>query len=68
VAFKDEWVKRGGINYSGKLYSTTGKVEDATFTELLTMGIQRLHLSPFEFHRDDPDYFWFCVSTLQKLP
>lgn len=68
VAFKDEWVKRGGINYSGKLYSTTGKVEDATATELLTMGIQRLHLKPFEFHRDDPDYFWFCVSTLQKLP
>jgi hypothetical protein len=67
VAFEDEWKPRGGKNYSGKLYSPTGKTEDAYATELLTVGIQRLEQTAFEFHRDDPEYFWFCVSTLQKL-
>lgn len=36
-------------------------------TELLTMGIERLHMDPVGFQRLDPDYFRFVVSTLQDL-
>jgi hypothetical protein len=67
AAFEDEWLKRGGEHYCGKLYSHSGRIEDAYAAELLSMGIQRLEKGAFEFHRDDPEYFWFCVSTLQKL-
>lgn len=67
TAFKDDWVNRKASVYCGKLYSSTGRIEDARSSELLTMGIQRLESSAFEFHRDDPDYFWFVLATLQKL-
>ena len=36
-------------------------------TELLTVGIERLVYDPIAFALDDPDYFKFTVSTLQKL-
>ncbi len=37
-------------------------------TELLTVGIERLHKDPVDFFRQDPAYFRFTVQTLQKLP
>lgn len=61
MAFEDEWVKRGGNVYAGKDYPA-GRA-----TEILTMGIERLHRDPLRFFRDDPDYFRFVLRTLQKL-
>lgn len=59
-AYEDEFQKRGGSHYMGKTY-----VDRAT--EILTMGIERLHADPGDFAEKDPEYFRFIVSTLQKL-
>jgi hypothetical protein len=59
-AWEDEWVKKGGSVYCGKDYS--GKA-----TEIITMGIERLHHDPLSFFLQDPDYFEFILITLQKL-
>lgn len=59
VAYEDEWVKRGGSHYMGKLYSQG--------TELLTMGIERLIKSPSEFYQKDPEYFEFVVRCLNNI-
>lgn len=67
VALEDEWKKRGGEHYCGKLYSPTGQVADTVATELLTMGIERLDLDALQFHREDREYFWFVIQTLQNL-
>jgi hypothetical protein len=61
MTYEDEWEKRGGNVYSGKYYN------DAA-TEILTMGIERLHADPLKFYRSDPGYFEFVVKTLQELP
>ena len=58
VAYEDKWADRGGDAYSGRRY------EDAT--EILTVGIQRLHQNPLRFARQDPDYFSFVVNTLRN--
>jgi len=60
-AYKDDWEKLGGDAYSGKYYN------DAA-TEILSMGIERLHADPLKFYRSDPEYFEFVVKTLQELP
>jgi hypothetical protein len=59
IAYEDEWAKKGGSVYSGKVYP--GKP-----TEILTMGIERLNQSPLAFFREDPEYFNFVVQTLRK--
>lgn len=59
-AYEDEFAKRGGDHYMGKSYG-------ARATELLTMGIERLHRDPMEFYLADRTYFEFVVSTLQNL-
>ena len=61
IAYKDKWVDRGGDAYSGKDYGERA-------TEILTMGIERLHDDPIKFYRSDPEYFEFVVKTLQNLP
>ena len=58
-AYKDKWKEKGGNVYTGKIYS------DAT--EILTMGIERLHANPAKFYETDPEYFEFVIKTLQKL-
>ena len=57
-AYEDEFFSRGGGHYAGKIYP------DAT--ELLTMGIERLHENPVEFYFNDPEYFDFVIHTLQQ--
>lgn len=59
VAIEDDWVKNGGKVYTGKLYPHA--------TELLSMGIERLHADPALFAEQDPDYFRFVVDTLRGL-
>jgi hypothetical protein len=58
MALEDEFAKRGGDHYCGKVYP------DAT--ELLTMGVERLHADPAAFAATDPDYFNFIVNTLRQ--
>ena len=60
LAWEDEWVKRGGSVYAGKNYW-------GSYTEILTVGIERLHRNPVEFLENDRDYFEFVVQTLQQL-
>jgi hypothetical protein len=60
IAYKDKWVDRGGDAYSGKDYGDRA-------TEILTMGIERLHEDPVKFYRSDPEYFEFVVKTLQNI-
>ena len=60
IAYKDKWVDRGGDAYSGKDYGDRA-------TEILTMGIERLHEDPVKFYRSDPEYFEFIVKTLQNI-
>jgi len=59
ITYEDEWLARGGVLYSGKVYPIAA-------TELLTIGIQRLHADPAAFHIQDPEYFEFVVKTLRK--
>jgi hypothetical protein len=59
-AWEDDFKKRGGSHYMGKTYG-------ARATEILTMGIERLHADPMEFYLADRTYFEFVVSTLQNL-
>jgi hypothetical protein len=58
-AFKDKWEELGGDVYTGKDYPIS--------TEILTMGIERLHKDPVKFYQTDPEYFEFVVKTLQQL-
>ena len=58
VAYEDEWIKKGGNPYAGKYMPTGG-------TEILTVGIERLHNNPALFMLTDPEYFDFVVSTLR---
>ena len=58
VAYEDEWVKKGGDPYAGKYMPRGG-------TEILTVGIERLHDNPALFMLTDQDYFVFVVSTLR---
>jgi hypothetical protein len=59
-AYEDEFQSRGGSHYMGKPYGDRA-------TEILTMGIERLHDDPGDFAERDPEYFRFILSTLQKL-
>lgn len=56
ITLVDEWVKRGGSAYTGKLYA-------GDYTEILAMGIERMILDPAEFFRKDPDYFGFMLEV-----
>lgn len=70
VALQDKWAERGGKLYCGKVYSWTEepqKAADIRATEILTMGIERLHEDPVEFYMRDRDYYEFVVRTLRKL-
>ena len=58
VAFRDEFISRGGSAYMGKDYM------GIPATELVTMGIERLLASPATFRRDDPEYFNFMIGIL----
>lgn len=63
VAIEDEWVARGGSVYCGKFYGPS--VSEATGTEVLSMGLERLYRSPIGFARNDPEYFKFLLSILR---
>jgi len=60
VAYEDEWKKRGGSHYMGKVYKDGA-------TELLTMGIERMLADAKSFAEKDPEYFRFMLEILRKV-
>lgn len=69
IALEDKWKERNGSVYAGKLYSYRGDVkgaDDIRATEVLTMGIERLHADPLEFYTNDREWFEFVVNTLKN--
>ncbi|MCX6848226.1 MAG: hypothetical protein NTY98_04845 [Verrucomicrobia bacterium] len=56
---KDRFEELGGKHYMGRFYP------GADGTEILTMGIERLHRGPVDFYVNDPEYFEFVIKTLQ---
>ena len=71
IAFDDDWAERSGSVYAGKVYSHAGRsvssADQIRATEVLTMGIERLHADPLEFYTNDRDWFEFVVRTLRQL-
>jgi hypothetical protein len=57
IAYEDEFASRGGSHYMGNIYPDG--------TEILTMGIERLHADPIKFYMNDPEYFILVIQTLQ---
>jgi len=66
VAYRSNWTERGGIPYSGKVYGPS--LRDATATELISTGLERLLREPTDFLAQDADYLLFLVLTLQSMP
>lgn len=60
VAYEDEWKKRGGSHYMGKVYQRAS-------TELLTMGIERMLADAKSFAEKDPEYFRFMLEILRRV-
>jgi predicted secreted Zn-dependent protease len=60
IAYEDEWKKRGGSHYMGKVY-------DRASTELLTMGIERMLADAKSFAEKDPEYFRFMLEILRRV-
>jgi SPP1 gp7 family putative phage head morphogenesis protein len=75
VALEDEWEKRGGRMYAGRVYRLplqimhNGKpLGPGDFaTEILSMGAERLYTDPAGFILDDPDFASFVINTLRGL-
>jgi hypothetical protein len=61
ITLENKWREWGGSHYTGKLYA------DDKYTEILSMGMQRLHQDPVSFARDDPDFFDFTLDTIRGL-
>lgn len=69
IALEDKWKDRGGSVYAGKVYTHYGPAQssmDIRATEVLTMGIERLHADPLEFFTNDREWFEFTVNTLRN--
>jgi len=72
ITYVDKWNQLSGHErvageYSGKVYDKyPGKWggNGLPATEIISMGIQRLILSPIDFAKNDPEYFDFIVSLL----
>jgi hypothetical protein len=63
IAYRANWATRGGSHYSGKFYGPS--LKEATATELISMGLERLRREPSAFFREDSDYFLFLLLMLQ---
>jgi hypothetical protein len=62
--FEDEWLKKGGALYAGKLYGQ--EIGTAPHTEILTEGLERLEKDALLFYEKDRAWFWMVISTLQQ--
>jgi SPP1 gp7 family putative phage head morphogenesis protein len=59
-AYEDQWVKRGGDAYMGKIYPDKA-------TELVTMGMERMIANPKRFADQDPEYFRFMLELIRGV-
>jgi len=66
VAIEDDWVAKGNSVYCGKIYGASA--DSAPYTEVLTMGLERMYSDPAKFAKDDPDYFQFILKVLRPTP
>lgn len=64
VAVAGNWPDRGGIPYSGKFYGDS--LREATATETISTGVERLLREPRKMFREDPDFFLFLLLRLQS--
>lgn len=72
MTYEDDWAKRGGHAYTGKIYvrgyhssmSKDAFSAGSTSTEILSTGIQRMLESPVDFQRQDPEFYNFIKAQL----
>lgn len=63
ITHRANWTTRGGHHYTGKFYGPS--LGQATATEAISIGLERIHSQPDAFYREDSDYFLFLLLTLQ---
>lgn len=63
--FSDEWMKRGGSDYTARLYTHNGAQLFAS--EVISTGLERMYRDPASFLAKDPDHFFITVRTLLNL-
>ena len=66
IAYKDEWIEKGGDAYSGRYYKDP-TLGEYYATEVLSMGLQRFLKNPILFYKQDKDYFEFVVKQIQGV-
>jgi hypothetical protein len=64
ITHRANWTTRGGHHYTGKFYGPS--LAQATATEAISMGLERIYSQPDAFYREDSDYFLFLLLTLQS--
>jgi len=71
IAKPDEFEKRGGSHYMGKIYTMPSagtyfrhKPGETYATEIVTMGLERMVRDPHEFAKNDADYFTFIWDVM----
>jgi len=64
ITLRANWTTRGGSHYVGKFYGSS--LKQATATEVISMGLERLYREPDTFFREDSDYFLFLLLALQS--
>lgn len=66
ITIEDEWASKGGNVYTGRVYDAAGRIDATPFTEIMTMGAERLYRDPRKFAQQDPDFFDFMIRTLHR--
>lgn len=66
IAVAGNWQSRGGIAYTGKFYGPS--LRDATATEVISTGLERLLMQPRRMLLQDADFFLLLLLTLQLDP
>jgi len=71
VGFPGDFKAKGGHPYTGRVYGAH-RTPDGDWDwgrgEVMSMGLERLYRDPGEFATDDPDFFFWVLSTLWRRP
>jgi hypothetical protein len=63
--FKDEWKKRGGREYTSRVYDKGAMNNRAT--EVFSTGMERVYADPLKFYQQDPEHFELVVRSMWDL-